>query len=63
MGRRMHWACSRAFLGPEGDASSPCWRVVDRVPERHPRWLRSFWEFPAFWPCRVSFDLDAAPWH
>ena len=37
------------------------YRIVDRAPERHPRWLQPFWEFPAVWPYWVYFDLDAPP--
>ena len=37
------------------------YHVVDRAPERHPRWLQPFWEFPAFWPYWVYFDLDVPP--
>ena len=37
------------------------YRIVDTAPERHRRWLQPFWEFPAFWPYWVYFDLDVPP--
>jgi DUF1680 family protein len=43
----------------EGDTLR--FRILDTAPERHPRWLQPFAEFPAFWPYWIYFDLDAAP--
>ena len=36
-------------------------RILDTAPERHTRYLQPFYEFPAYWPYWVYFDLDAPP--
>jgi DUF1680 family protein len=36
-------------------------RILDTAPERHARFLQPFYDFPAFWPYWVYFDLDAPP--
>lgn len=43
----------------EGDGLR--FRITDTAPERHTRFLQPFYDFPAFWPYWVYFDLDAAP--
>ena len=43
----------------EGDGLR--FRILDAAPERHARFLQPFYDFPAFWPYWVYFDLDAAP--
>jgi DUF1680 family protein len=62
--------CRRPFdLAPGAELSSRLvregetlhFRILDTAPERHPRWLQPFSEFPAFWPYWIYFDLDAAP--
>jgi uncharacterized protein len=62
--------CRRPFaLAPGEDLSSRLVReeetlrfhIRDTAPERHPRFLQPFYEFPAFWPYWIYFDLDAPP--
>jgi DUF1680 family protein len=36
-------------------------RILNTIPERHTRYLQPLYEFPAFWPYWVYFDLRAAP--
>jgi uncharacterized protein len=43
------------------DASALRFHITDTAPERHKRWLQPLYEFPAFWPYWVYFDLEAAP--
>ncbi|MBI1773929.1 MAG: glycoside hydrolase family 127 protein [Proteobacteria bacterium] len=35
--------------------------ITDTAPERHRRFLQPLYEFPAFWPYWVYFDLSAPP--
>jgi DUF1680 family protein len=37
------------------------YRILDTAPERHTRYLQPFYEFPAYWPYWIYFDLDAPP--
>ena len=41
------------------DAVPLRFNVVDTAPERHARWLKPLYRFPAFWPYWVYFDLKA----
>jgi hypothetical protein len=36
-------------------------RIRNAAPERHTHWPQPFYEFPAFWPYWIYFDLDAPP--
>lgn len=62
--------CRRPFtLEPGADLSTRLvqegdglrFRILNTAPERHTRYLQPFYDFPAFWPYWVYFDLDAAP--
>jgi DUF1680 family protein len=62
--------CRRPFaLSPGEDLASRLvqedeplrFRILDTAPERHTRYLQPFYDFPAFWPYWIYFDLDAPP--
>ena len=64
-------ACCRRPLQLEGiddpatqlirDGAELKFRILNRSPERHTRYLVPLYSFPAYWPYWVYFDLDAPP--
>ncbi|MBI3710046.1 MAG: glycoside hydrolase family 127 protein [Proteobacteria bacterium] len=43
------------------EGTSLRFRLVDTFTERHTRYLQPFYDFPAFWPYWVYFDISAPP--